>query len=268
MNKNLNFALRLAGLLLLGGLGPAALAKSKASSHTPSRVYPDVTNEIILSNVDTNWVRCKGRTIKDVIFQKEKNIDVIIRGESAYITFLQSQVNGKRTLVWRRGEFIIDCDGAMYKILAKPKAVPSKTVLLTRGGLDRIEANRRKNRYLSEDERILRMIKKVYQDQIPQSWSTVLKKEEIRLFEHLRIELKRSISQDGEGYRLLEFVVNNKGPTLRLREMDFRKIEISKNPVAISIDPMTLEKGQSARLLVVEKVNEQRGLSLTRKPRP
>jgi len=235
---------------------------SFAGTDEPLTVQPDITNEIRLSNRDNNWVRCD-QPITDVQFSEEKNINVLIKGKNAYIKFLLSTTPGGKTKYERqRSEFIVNCSGRMYKILAWPRNVESQTVILTRGGKEMMEANLQSLAPLSEDEQISKVLLNVWKGEIPDTWDVTQESVEVAAFKSLEAHQTRVIKIDGPGYRVREFVLKSHRNGLRLREKDFLRLEFSKSPIAIAADPMLLNRGQTARLVIVESVNQDRSLPL------
>jgi len=233
-----------------------------AGTDKPLKAHPDITNELRLSNRDNNWIRCD-QPISDVQFSEEKYIKVLIKGKSAYIKFLViTGPGGKDKFVRQRSEFIINCSGRMYKILAWPRNVESQTVLLTRGAEKKMESNLKSLAPLSEDERISKILLEVWKGQIPDTWDVVNESLEVAVFESLEARQTRVIKIDGPGYRVREFVLKSRRDGLRIREKDFLHLEFSKAPLAIAADPMQLDEGQTARLVIVESVNQDRSLPL------
>jgi len=46
---------------------------------------------------------------------------------------------------------------------------------------------------------------------------------------------------------------------MELEEKDFLKNELTSNPVAVSIDRLKLSKGETARIIIAERVSEKGG---------
>jgi hypothetical protein len=106
---------------------------------------------------------------------------------------------------------------------------------------------------------VVKLIQAVYTENFPDSFSVENVNTEFFDTEY-RLTLKRIVSVDGEGLRLKELVVTLKGgdndyDRRELSEKDFLRASIAKNPLAVSIYPLVIESGQTARVFVVERTN-------------
>ena len=252
-------------IFLLVGLTLALNVAAKPpekEDNLPLEVLPDITNEIPLSNRQTNWFRCQD-SLTDVAYSKEKNLEVTLKGKNGYVKFLEKRgENGEPVFQSGQTELIFNCSGTMYKLLVTPKNISSRTVLLARGQSERMEKNLIALAPKSEDERILELLKKVYLDRIPEGWEVSQGGTEVSVYKGLSAELKREVHVEGTGYKVLEYVLESERDGFELEEKLFNRVEFAKNPVAIAVDPLHLDKGEKARLLVVERLNQDRGLPL------
>ncbi len=242
----------LTAFFLFGFSGPAF---SQDPSPGDIAILPEVTTPVEMSNSDANRIVCAS-TIEDVIFSKEKGLSVHFTKRDAFLKFQILKEDGQLTYSTTPAEVFVVCGDHVFRIIAIPKRVPSKTVRLTSGGADQIKSNLTLMRGLPYEEKLLTLIRAVYTDQIPESFTVTQTRKVIDLFRDIEVTLTRTISVEGEGLMVKEFVVQPRGSHIELREKDFLKVDLALRPVAITIDRLTLTTGQSARVLIVEQRGE------------
>lgn len=218
-------------------------------------ILPEVTTPVEMSNSDANRIVCAS-TIEDVIFSKEKGLSVHFTKRDAFLKFQILKEDGQLTYSTTPAEVFVVCGDHVFRIIAIPKRVPSKTVRLTSGGADQIKSNLTLMRGLPYEEKLLTLIRAVYTDQIPESFTVTQTRKVFDLFRDVEVTLTRTISVEGEGLLVKEFVVQPRGSRVELHEKDFLKVDLALRPVAITVDRLSLTTGQSARVLIVEQRGE------------
>ncbi|MFQ5598682.1 MAG: type-F conjugative transfer system secretin TraK [Nitrospiria bacterium] len=219
-----------------------------------ARLLPEVTTKVELSNTDVNRIICAG-AITDIVYSKEKGLTVHYTKKDAFFKFEVIKENNRILYASVPTEIYITCGGNVYHMIALPMRIPSKTVRLSSGTLKTIQANRSYLRGLPFEEKVLKLIKAVYTDAVPDSFTVRNSRKAIPLFRDLSLMQIRTITVDGEGLLIKEFLITPKmtDTTLQLKEKDFLRSELAVRPVGITIDRPSLKPGESARMLIVER---------------
>ena len=107
------------------------------------------------------------------------------------------------------------------------------------------------------EKKITGLIRTVYKEDIPDSFSISYSNRKIEVFKDIRLTMRRTVAIEGEGLQIKEYAVEMKmdspQASIQILEKDFLRTEITERPVAISIDRVNLRKGDSARLFIVEQ---------------
>ena len=260
--------------LLPAGLCLAAdTSASPAVTNAPARynsipedslavVPPEVATPVELSSSDINRIVCPS-FIKDVIYSKEKGLTVKIEGRNAFVKFLVIKEGGKDDYSMTPTELYVLCGKETYNLIAFPKRIPSRTVTLS-GGDRKAGKNASLFAGMPFEKKILSIIKKVYTEDIPDSFTVTDEDRPFNLYKGVRLTLIRTIRIEGEGLRVKEFRAQSTGamgPTEdpELSEKDFLKSQFASDPVAIAIDKMRLSPGVTARIFIVERVTDEGG---------
>lgn len=235
-----------------------ALFSASAFFNAPAVVTPEIATPVELSSSDINRLVCP-EDIKDVIYSKEKGVTVKIEGRNAFVKFLVMKDGEKDIYSATPTELYVVCGQKTFNLIALPKRVPSRTVILS--GVD---GKAKKNASLFEgmpfEKKILSIVKSVYTEDIPDSFTVREENRSFDLFKRdgLDLTLVRSVRIDGQGLRVKEFNVKAR-EDLELSEKDFLKRELTSNPVAIAIDKLKLAPGETARVIIVERVTDEGG---------
>ena len=219
-------------------------------------VPPEVATPVYLSSSDINRIVCPSY-IKDVIYSKEKGLTVKIEGGNAFVKFLVTKEGDKDNYSTTPTELYVLCGKETYNLIALPKRIPSRTVTLSGG--DR-KANENASLFdgMPFEKKILSIIKSVYTEDIPDSFTVRNEDRPFNLYKGLKLTLVKTVRVEGEGLRVKEFTAQAAQNT-ELSEKDFLKTEITTDPVAIAIDKLRLSPGETARVLIVERVTAEGG---------
>ena len=218
-------------------------------------ILPEVATPVEMSSSDANRIVC-GATIEDVIFSKEKGISVHYTKKDAFLKFQILMEGGQIIYAATPAEVFVVCGDHVFRIIAIPKRVPSRTLRLVTGISDQIKSNISLLRGMPYEEKLLTLIRTVYTDQIPESFTVVTSRKMIDLFRDIEVTLIRTISVEGEGLQVKEFLVQPRASHVELHEKDFMKLELATRPAAITVDRLILTAGQTARVLIVEQRGE------------
>ena len=233
-----------------------SLAPAAFLSNTPAAIAPEVAAPVDLSSSDINRLVCPAE-IKDVIYSKEKGLTVKIEGRDAFVKFLVTKDGDKDVYSSTPTELYVICGQKTFNLIALPKRIPSRTVMLS-GGDDKSKKNTSLFDGMPFEKKILSVIKSVYTEDIPDSFTVRNENRPFNLYKGLKLTLIRTIRVEGEGLLIKEFAVQAT-ESMELSEKDFLKSEITSNPVAIAIDKLKLSKGETARIIIVERVTDEGG---------
>ncbi|WP_429885624.1 TraK domain-containing protein [Geoalkalibacter halelectricus] len=221
--------------------------------HWPTTVLPEITTRIRLSSTDVNRLVCS-EDIRDLTFSQEKGIEVRIVGKNAFIKFTAVR-QGNRTLYSETpSEFFVVCGQSVYNLVSIPEQIPAQVVQLSSGQGERVRQNLALFEGLPLERKALRLIREAYADAPAASYLVRPLRRDLDLFAELELRLVREILVEGEGLRLRELVARLRPgqPGLRLKEQMFLRTELVDNPVAVAVEELLLQPGETTRIFVVE----------------
>lgn len=215
-------------------------------------IVPEVATAVEMSNSDVNRFICPA-TIKDVVFSKEKNIKIKVVGGNVFIKFLLIKKGEREYYSKTPSEIYIVCGDNVYNIIALPKRIPSQTIK-PNSEVKAIKKNISLYGGLPLEKKVINILKSVYTGELLDSFAVTQKEQNIDIYKDVKITLLRVIKIEGEGLLVKEFKVEPKAHVekVTLNEKDFLRTEITTKTVAVMSDKLTLNKGDYARLLVVE----------------
>ena len=220
------------------------------------KVSPEVTTQVRLSNSDVNRVICPV-DMKDVIYSEEKGLTVNLSGKNAYLKFLVVKKDGKEMYSSTPSELYLVCDGQVYTMIAMPSRIPAQTVQLTPGKAGTAKKNMELYGELPFEKKIIAIVKRVYTNDVPDSFTKTVVGKKIDVFKDLEVVLRSVYAIEGEGLRVKEFEVRlspmSTAESISFKESDFLRTDVSLHPVAVSAEFMTLKKGETSRVFVVER---------------
>ena len=245
--------------ILTGSISQAA-DKVDPGYDKSTRVLPETTTRVLLSNRDINRIYCEGsRSIKDVIYSKEKGLLAKTEGRNTFVKFLMKQLPTSLETEYRTSptELYIICDpDTVYTLIAAPRNIPAQTVMLSGPDLS-IEANLSLMAGLPFEKKITFLVKSTYTGNIPESFTQKTIGRSFDLFQDLDVFLNRIVSIEGEGLQLKEYIlsVNEDSTTdsIKVMEKNFILPELTINPLGISLESLTIDREQPGRLFIVEQ---------------
>ena len=249
----LTFVFLLAGASFAASPQPAVSNAVPVIGESPIVIAPEIAAPVELSSSDINRLVCP-EDIKDVIYSKEKGVTVKIEGKNAFVKFLVKQAGDEEDYSTTPTELYVVCGQKTFNLIALPKRIPSRTVLLS-GGDDKAKKNKSFFEGMPFEKKALSLIKSIYTENIPDSYTIDWENRSFNLYKGLKLTLVRTVRIDGEGLRVKDFSIKAQ-QGMELSEKDFLKPELTPNPVAIAIDKLRLAPGDTARVIIVERADQ------------
>jgi conjugal transfer pilus assembly protein TraK len=221
-------------------------------------VPPEVPTPVIMSSSDINRISC-GEEVKDALSSTEKGAIIKIIGKDAFLKFsILKSPEGKIKYATAPTEIFVVCGESTYNLVAYPKKVPSKTIRLGSGTKARIKANQSIYASLPFEKKIIRAIKDVFTEQLPDSYLVTQVSQPVGSYREFTMIHRRSIQIEGEGLAIHEFELALKpGLTeFKLNDKLFVRKIYGSNIVAICPEHHILYPGETTRLFVVEQRSE------------
>ncbi|QEM66761.1 hypothetical protein FO488_00370 [Geobacter sp. FeAm09] len=219
---------------------------------------PIITQKAKMSRTDNNWVICNDGAIKDIWTSDEKHVKKSYPTTSSGLIKFQFLTDGTKVIYPDPipTEMHIPCGDVIYSIVGVPMGVPTQTIRLGSGKATKMRDNITMFRDDDTKKKITEIIRRAYSDDLPDSFDIKAESTPVTIFKDVSITLKRTITIDGEGIILKEFYIVPQVDGIEFAsENDFRRKEISANPLAIAaigILPQKPAKGERARMFVVE----------------
>lgn len=225
----------------------------------PVIVLPEVPTMVELSSSDVNRLICpEGFEARDattdVVFSKEKGITTKVVGRNVFVKFTIQKKGDQEIYSTTPTEMYVICGGVVYNVIAVPKRIPAKIVTLSLN-INKIKKNISTYGSLPFEKKVVTLIKAVYREDIPETFSVAMENKKIDIYKDINLTLARIIVMEGEGLRLKEYIASIKGDKTEIsfKEKDFLNTEITTKPVAIALSKMSIKKGESAKIFIVEQ---------------
>ena len=229
-----------------------------AEGEFPSVVLPEVTTGIRLSSSDINRISCPG-DIREVLTSTEKGVTIKITGKDAFVKFKVTKRGEKLSYASTPTELYVVCGDKVFSMVAFPQRVPSQTIRLTSGQEKKIKENLSLYAGLPFEKKVLKAIKEVFTENIPDSYTISKQEKRFYTFKEILLTLKRTVDIEGEGLRIKEYEASLRGetPEFKMNEKMFLRTALVDNPIAISLERHVLRTGDSSRVYVVEQRAER-----------
>jgi conjugal transfer pilus assembly protein TraK len=237
------------------------VAEQPAEGEFPTVVLPEAATSVRLSSSDMNRISCPS-DIREALTSTEKGLTIKITGKDAFVKFKVSKKGDKFAYSSTPTELYVVCGDETFSMVIFPQRIPSQTIRLTSGKEKKIKENISLYAGLPFEKKLLKAIKDVYTENIPDSYSVSNREKQFSLFREIRLSIKRTVDIEGEGLRIKEYEVSLRGDAteFKLNEKMFLKTELAENPVAISLERHILRPGDTSRLYVVEQRADKSGL--------
>lgn len=220
----------------------------------PTVVLPEVTTNIRLSSSDMNRIACPS-DIKEALTSTEKGASIKITGKDAFVKFkVIKKPDGKFSYLTTPTEIYVVCGEETYSMIGFPQRIPSQTIRLSSGKEKKIKENLSLYSGLPFEKKMLKAIREVYTENIPDSYSVSRPEKQFKSFKEISLSLKRIVEIEGEGLRIKEFEAALKGTVpFKMSEKMFLRPEVAENPIAISLERHVLRPSEPARVFIVEQ---------------
>lgn len=236
------------------------VADQPVEGEFPSVVLPEVTTSVRLSSSDMNRISCPA-DIREALTSSEKGLTIKITGKDAFVKFKVTKKGDKFAYSTTPTELYVVCGEETFSMVIFPQRIPSQTIRLTSGKEKKIKENLSLYSGLPFEKKLLKAIKDVYTENIPDSYSINKKEKRFSLYREINLTLKRTVDIEGEGLRIKEYEASLRGEAneFKLNEKMFLRTELAENPVAISLERHILRSGDTSRLYVVEQRADKLG---------
>ena len=218
-------------------------------------VMPDVVTVVELSNAEPNRIVCRD-VLDNAVASIRHGLVVEYRGSDAYVKFpLVEGKDGKLVYASEPAELFIPCGDSTYHIVAVPKTISAKTIMLSGAASGRSRKNAELFSGVPDEDKLIKIIQAIYTGAIPDSFTVKHMNVQFDLFKEVLLTRTLSADVDGEGLAAAEYTIALKKdvPELDLIERNFLVTELVTRPGAISIDPLHIKQGETARMIVVER---------------
>jgi conjugal transfer pilus assembly protein TraK len=224
----------------------------------PTVVLPEATTTIRLSSSDLNRISCPAE-IREALTSTEKGVTIKITGKDAFVKFKVTKKGDKLSYASTPTELYVVCGEETFSMIAFPQRIPSQTIRLTSGRERKIKDNLSLYAGLPFEKKLLRAIRDIYTENIPDSYTVVRKDKRYLTFREIALTLKRTVDIEGEGLRIKEYEATLRGEPseFRLNEKMFLRTELAENPVAVALERHILRQGDTSRIFVVEQRAEK-----------
>ena len=236
------------------------VVEQPAAGEFPSVVLPETTTRVRLSSSDLNRISCQS-DIREVLTSSEKGLTIKITGKDAFVKFKVARKGDHLTYAATPTELYIVCGDETFSMIAFPQRIPSQTLRLATGRSSRIKANRSLYAGLPFEKKVLKALKELYTENLPDSYSVNRTEQRFTSFREILLTLKRTVEIEGEGLRIKEYEATLRDGTslFKMNEKMFLRTELTENPVAIALEHHLLRPGDTSRLFIVEQRAEKPG---------
>lgn len=228
-------------------------------------VPPEAPTQVIVSSSDINRISCSEQIV-DALSSSEKGAIIKVVGKDAFLKFnILKSPEGKIKYATTPTEIFIVCGDSTYNLVTYPKKVPSKTIRLGSGTKNRIRENQSIFASLPFEKKIMRAIKDVYTEQMPDSYQVTKVNQPVGSYREFSVMHRRSIQIEGEGLAIHEFDLRLKPGLVEFKLNDklFVNKQYAANIVAICPEKLILYPGETTRLFIVEQRSENIASGIT-----
>jgi len=215
-------------------------------------IPPEVLTPVEVSNRDVNRIICTD-TVQDVVYSKEKPLELKVIERNIFVKFLIKQEGGKEIYYTQKIDMHVICGDSIYDILLIPKDITSQTLLL-KNAASKVKKNLSSFKGMAHEAKLIKLLRIAYTEEFPDGFTVTDltgKKEFEASVDYSDIDLRarRKVMVEGTGLVLTEYVVTA-DKSMELRETDF--LGLSKKPYLIALEQNKLPSGGSARLFIIE----------------
>lgn len=230
------------------------VAEHQAEAEFPTVVLPEATTTVRLSSSDMNRISCHS-DVREALTSTEKGLTIKITGKDAFVKFKVTKKGDKFSYSTTPTELYVVCGDETFSMIVFPQRIPSQTIRLSSGKDRKIKENIGLYAGLPFEKKVLKAIRDVYTENIPDSYSVSRKEKRFNSYREILLTLKRTVDIEGEGVRIKEYEASLRSETtqFKMNEKMFLRTEIAENPVAVSLERHILRTGDTSRVFVVEQ---------------
>lgn len=234
------------------------VADHPAEAEFPTVVLPEATTTVRLSSSDMNRISCHS-DVSEALTSTEKGLTIKITGKDAFVKFKVTKKGDKFSYSTTPTELYVVCGDETFSMIVFPQRIPSQTIRLSSGKDRKIKENIGLYAGLPFEKKVLKAIRDVYTENIPDSYSVSRKEKRFNSYREILLTLKRTVDIEGEGVRIKEYEASLRSETtqFKMNEKMFLRTEIAENPVAVSLERHILRTGDTSRIFVVEQRAEK-----------
>lgn len=214
-------------------------------------ILPEATTKVDLSSIDINRIVCPA-DIKDVVYSKEKGLNVRIQGRNAFFKFTLAKEDSRKVYAAIPVEVYVVCGDDVYTMIAYPKRIPAQVVKLSKGKLDAVKKNMGMFNGVPFEKKVMTILKTIFTDAMPDSFNVTVINKPFNVFQQVDLILKRIITVEGEGIKVKEYTAQAK-TDVYLKEKDFLRTDLTTKTIAVSMSALNLKKDETSRILMVEQ---------------
>lgn len=226
-----------------------------SSAFAEKMILPERTTTVTVSNRDINRVNCPG-PVQDVFFSKEKPVAISTDSDNVFVKFLVRREGSRETLVKTPLDLHVVCDGQVYTLILEPADQQATTVRLGDNRMKTAKANAKQWGSIAMEEQVKKFTLAVYRDDLPQGFKKrhlpeADPRQQVRAYSDLKIEGLYEVIAPGVGLRATEYRIVATAP-MELKEKDFLLRQLGQI-VGVTVEPLRIEAGQSARLIIIDR---------------
>ena len=240
--------------------GPDCLAGEDATDSGGIVVQPERTTAVDLSATDVNRIICPD-VVTDYVFSQEKGMTVSAKGRNLFVKYLTTVLpSGKKQFNRTPNELFITSAGQVYSLITHPRRIPSQTVWLAEPRQGKVKSALERYAGLPEELRVVELVRMAFRGEVDENAVVLHREEWVGVMPGLTGRLNREFRIEGLGLTVKVYTLKNtSGRPMQLTERIFLTSVISKQPRAIALEKVFLDKDGSGRLFVVERTHDVGG---------
>lgn len=235
--------------------GPAARSPAPARVSGDRPIQPEHTASLPVSNRDVNRIHCP-QPVQDVFWSKEKPAEVTADGNNVFVKFMVRREGEKETAAKKPVDVHVVCMDQVYTLILYPSDIDSVTLQLGTGPQLQAAAVLKEWGGLPLEDRVKKLTLAVFRDELPTSFQKARLQDDrqhARRWHNIAVRAIQRVTAPGLGLAAVEFEVVALAP-VTLNERDFLTTDYSRDIVAITIEPLVLERAhQRARVILIER---------------
>lgn len=231
---------------------PITLLLIVFSLESLASVSPGQRKFVELSNDNPNRFVCVNGNINEVLIPAHIPHDLQVMRDHAFVTYKMKRKGSKIEHVTIPHDINIVCDGEVYTLDANPKKTNGGTaVKLGNPQIAELTANAKRLQELSIEDIMVEMFLDAYNENLPPNYSVQKETGSIQVNPNLTANIRRSVSLNGVGLRLKEYIVESDNKIILDKKMFLAK-DFSKKLRAVVVIPEVSTASKPARLFIIE----------------